>query len=258
MHSQFGRQRFLTCPPPSSYYTKEPIQSTLESLAQGIRESFLTCNVEFAMSSTMYYVSRSFSSGKHIRVLTEEIEALARQHENLFGNSTSSDSPIRSPLLQFYLAPLYNALRDFENDNRHKIQEPLFPSVKVRSVDNYGLLKFALDQEQFACFHTVLSYQTAKEFIFRNMDSALKCADLYLDHFLVSSHVVSVDWLFSYALIYLSYTIKLPSLQDQVLADEIHTILQCILRRTNCFLLHATNRCVLLFVICLLTCTTVH
>lgn len=206
----------------------------------------------------MYYVSRSFSSGKHIRVLTEEIEALARQHENLFGNSTSSDSPVRSPLLQFYLAPLYNALRDFENDNRHKIQEPMFPSDKVRFVDNYDLLKVPLDQEQFAFFHAVLSYQTAKEFILRKMDSALKCADLYLDHFLVSSHVVSVDWLFSYALIYLSYTIKLPSLQDQVLADEIHTILQCILRRTNCFLLHATNRCVLLFVICLLTCTTVH
>lgn len=164
-----------------------PIQSTLESLAQGIRESFLTRNTEFAIKNTNYYISRSFSSGKHIRVLSEEIEALARQHENIFVNGTSLDSPGRSPLLQFYLAPLYNTLQDFEDDNRiHKIPKPSFHLDATRVSDNYDLLKLALEQKKFACVHTILSYQTAKEFMFRNMDSAIKCADLYRDHFLVS------------------------------------------------------------------------
>jgi hypothetical protein len=73
------------------------------------------------------------------------------------------------------------------------MQAPSFPLDKVRVVDNYDFLKLALAQEQFACFHTVLSYQTAKEFIFRNMDNALKCADLYLEHFLVSWALVFVS-----------------------------------------------------------------
>lgn len=195
-----------------SYCFEEPIQSTLESLAQGIRESFLACNVEFATANTIYYISRSFTSGKHIRVLTEEIEALARQHENLFGNDASSDSPARSPLLQFYLAPLYNALHDFEGDRcSHTMQAPSFPLDKVRVVDNYDLLKLALAQEQFACFHTVLSYQTAKEFIFRNMDNALECADLYREHFLVSRTSVFAWYLLSLFVFVLNAPIHLAA-----------------------------------------------
>lgn len=183
-----------------SHYFKVPIQSTLESLAQGVIESFLTCNIEFAVTNIFFYISRSFNSGKHLRVLTKEIEALARQHENVFSNNMSSDSPVRGPLLQLYLASQHNALHDFQEDNRiHGIREP-FCLDKVQVVDNYDLLKLAFDQEQFACVHAVLSYQIAKEFIFRNMDSALKCADLYLAHFLVSQTLEFVSGLCLFAI----------------------------------------------------------
>ena len=139
------------------------------------------------MANTIYYIVRSFNSGKHIRVLTEEIEALAHQHGTLFGNDASSNPPMFSRLLQFCLAPFYNTLHDFEGDTCiHKIREPSFPLYKVRAVKNYDLLNLALEKQHSACFHTILSYQIAKEFIFRNMDSALKCANLYLEHFLVS------------------------------------------------------------------------
>jgi len=163
---------------------KEPIQSTLEPLAQGIRLSFALGNVEFAMINTIYYIGRSFKTGKTISVLTGEVEALARQHGNHFGNDSSTDTPVYSPLLQFYLTPLYNILRELKGDEDNlEEEEPSFPLNKVKFVNNDDIVKAALERDR-ACFHTIISYQTFKAFVCRDMESALKFTDLYFEHFL--------------------------------------------------------------------------
>mmetsp|Transcript_20431 Transcript_20431/g.44255 ORF Transcript_20431/g.44255 Transcript_20431/m.44255 type:complete len:1572 (-) Transcript_20431:548-5263(-) len=167
---------------------KEPIQATLEPLARGIRLSYATGNVEFAMVNTIYYSARSFNCGKNIRVLTTEVEALARQHRNNFGSDASSDTPVYSPLLQFYLTPLYNVLRVLagENDDQSPTseeEETSFPLDRVKLVNNDDILKVAVKTDQLACFHTILSYETAKAFMCRDMEKARKCTDLYFDKF---------------------------------------------------------------------------
>ena len=143
------------------------------------------------MVNTIIYIARSFNCGKNISVLTGEVETLARQHGNHFGNDASSDTPVYSPLLQFYLTPLYNTLRDLEGGHAQdfsppKEEEASFPLDKVRLVNNADILKATAKAEQAAAFHTILSYETAKAFIFRDMDNALKFTDMYLEHFWVS------------------------------------------------------------------------
>jgi len=170
---------------------KEPIQATLEPLARGIRLSYATGNVEFAMVNTIYYISRSFNCGKNIRVLTTEVEALARQHRNNFGNDASSDTPVYSPLLQFYLTPLYNVLRVLKGENNDQSpsseeEETSFPLDRVKLVNNDDILKVTQKTDQLACFHTILSYETASAFMFRDMDNAQRCTDLYHEKFVVS------------------------------------------------------------------------
>ena len=155
----------------------------MEPLAKGIRLSFATGNVEFTIVNISFYIGRSFNCGKNIRVLTGEVEALARQHGNHFGNDASS-----GPLLQFFLTPMYNVLHDMEGGiDLPKEKEPTFPLDKVRFVNNGDIMKVALEAEQFSFFHITLSYETIKVFMLRDMDNALKYADMYHDHFLVSS-----------------------------------------------------------------------
>ena len=163
---------------------KEPIQSTLEPLAQGIRISFVTGNMEFALGNIAYYVARSFNSGKNIRVLTGEVEALASQHGNHFGSDGASGAPIYSPLLQFYLTPLYNVLREYEGDEGLAPQHiSSFPLDKVQFVQNDDIMKAATEMGQNSCIHVILTYQTTRAFMFRDMDKALKHTDRFCDLF---------------------------------------------------------------------------
>ena len=119
-------------------------------------------------------------------MLTDEVEALAHQHSHHYNNE-SLDSPVYTPLLQFYLTPLYNILNELGGDeNRPKKEEPSFPLDKVWFPNNDNIMKFAMESNQTTCMKTILGYETAKEFISRNMDSALACADLYREHFMVS------------------------------------------------------------------------
>ena len=120
-------------------------------------------------------------------MLTDEVEALACQHGHHYGNDESSDAPVYTPLLQFYLTPLYNILNELGGDeNRPKKEEPSFPLDKVWFPNNDDIMKFAMESNQTTCMKTILGYETAKEFISRNMESALACADLYREHFMVS------------------------------------------------------------------------
>jgi hypothetical protein len=92
---------------------KDPIQSTLEYLAQGIRSSFVNGDVEFAMINTYVYIARSFNSGKSIQVLKEEVKVLACLHGVCLNND--DDAPIGSPeILQYYMLPVYNILCDLQ------------------------------------------------------------------------------------------------------------------------------------------------
>jgi predicted ATPase len=151
-----------------------PIQSTLDYLAQGIRTSFVYGDVEFAMVNTYVYIARSFNCGKSIKVLMEEVEALARQHGICL--DTDDIAPFYSPeILQFYMLPVYNILRD--------LQEVDHIACQWRLVRNYNLLDIAIKKEQFACFHAVITNLTVVEFLRRDMGNALKCTDMYHEHF---------------------------------------------------------------------------
>jgi len=170
-------------------YHAEPFQSTLEPLAQGIRLSFTTGNVEQAMVNTIFYVARSYNGGKNVRTLLGEVEALARQHGNHFGSDGSSDKPVFSPLLQFYLTPLYNILRELEGERDlpdEEEEERSFPLHKLRFTNNDDILKAARESRLFGCVHNILSYQMSKSLILRDMVSALKFSDMYYEIFVVS------------------------------------------------------------------------
>jgi len=138
------------------------------------------------MINSIYYVARSFNCGKSIPVLLGEIEALARQHGNRFGIDSSSDTPVYSPLLQFFLTPAYNTLRILGDTNTQDEEELSFPLDKMSFVTNEEILKCTIETEQHACLHTVLSYQTTKAFIQRDMDNALEFANIYYELFHVS------------------------------------------------------------------------
>ena len=132
----------------------------------------------FAFYNIVYYVSRSFMSGKKVNVLRREIEALARQLGNNFGNDTTSG-----------LTAMYNTLRHFEGQKEatEENDENSFPWDKVKLVDNDAIMKNCLEIRNFACFRSILMIQVADAFISRDMDRALQYTDLYFKHFAVST-----------------------------------------------------------------------
>ena len=137
-----------------------------------------TGDVEYARYNIAYYNVRSFISGKKVNVLRREIEALARQLGNHFGNDTTSG-----------LTAMYNTLRHFEGQKEatEENDENSFPWDKVKLVDNDAIMKYALDTRNFAIFRSILMIQTADAFISRDMDRALQYTDLYFKHFAVST-----------------------------------------------------------------------
>ena len=165
---------------------KDPLQSTLEPLAEGIRTSFATGNVEFAMGNSIYYVTRSLDCGKNVHVLAREVDALACQNGNHFGTD-SSGKLIYSPHLQFFILPLHNILREFEGEkDPSSEEEQIFPFDKVRLRNNEDILSASLESGKLSWFHSVVYYQTMKSIVFRDMECALKCVNLYYEHILVS------------------------------------------------------------------------
>jgi predicted ATPase len=156
---------------------KEPFQSTLEFLADGIRSSFVYGYVEYAKVFTQMYISRSFHVGKNIRLLAEEVDALARQHAIRCGDSTSSDAFNRLIFL-----PMSIIFRDIQGDTAHSVME-MDRSKRVHHVYNDDLLKVAIEGGNSSLLYTIISLQTAKEFMLRNMDEALKLTDIYFEHF---------------------------------------------------------------------------
>jgi len=164
----------------------EPIQSTLEPLAQGIRLSFATGNVECAFFNIIYYIRRSFNSGKSLSVLTEEVETLARQQGNNYCFEPSAGKTIYGPLLQFFLTPMYNVLRELQGgEDLYEEEEPSFPLDKVKFVNNDEIMEAALEKD-LASFHGTISIQIPQAFICRDMESALRLTDLYCEHFLLA------------------------------------------------------------------------
>ena len=135
-------------------------------------------------------MGRSFFSGKNIRVLIGEVEALARQHGNLFCNISSSDSsdkPVCNPLIQLHLTMAYNTLHDLEGATDTPEEEVSSPLEKVIFLSNDDIIKDTIETERYGVLQAVLSYQAIKTFMLRDMDSALQYTNLYIEHFVVSN-----------------------------------------------------------------------
>lgn len=115
-------------------------------------------------------------------MLIGELEALARQHGNHFGN-TSSNKPVFHPLLQFYLTPLYMALRKLEGGTSN--DEVSFPLEKVVCSNNVDIMKMAIDKKQDGALHIILACQAIVSFMMRDMVGALTFTNLYVEHFVV-------------------------------------------------------------------------
>jgi hypothetical protein len=165
------------------------MQSSLEPLSQCVRVAVENGNNEFAFSNSVYYFLKSFGGGKHIRLLIDEVFICVRQFGNHLGNDSSFKTPTYKLFLQFFFAPLYNVLHGFEENNElyPKSQVKLYPFDHVQLLDNYNVLKTAMDLERFNFVLLVLTVQTPFEFISRNMDRALKCSNMYFEYFVVSS-----------------------------------------------------------------------
>ena len=163
----------------------------LEPLAQGIRSSFAKGNVEFVFVNTVYYVSRSFFSGKNIQVLIGEVQALARQHGNNFG-STSSDKLVVSPLLQYNLSPAYNTLCALEGENTSTVEEASLSSspLDMFTSNTDEIMQTTLDDNRLGAFPIILAYQALKAFMLRDMDSALKYTNIYMEKIEASDMLV--------------------------------------------------------------------
>ena len=135
-------------------------------------------------------MGRSFFSGKNIRVLIGEVEALARQHGNLFCNAFSSDSsdkPVYSPLIQLNLTMAHNTLHDLQGATDTPEEEVSSPLEKIIFSNNDDIIKATIKTKRYGALQAVLSYQAIKSFMLRDMDSALQYTNTYIEHFVVSN-----------------------------------------------------------------------
>ncbi len=135
----------------------------------------------------MYYLLKCFGSGKNLKVLIDELFICVRQLGCHLGNNSSFKTPLYNLFLQFFFTPLYNILRGFEESNEFSpgCQEKSFPFDLVQLVDNYNVLETAINLERFIFVLIILTVQTPYEFMTRNMERALKCSNMYFEHFLV-------------------------------------------------------------------------
>lgn len=165
------------------------MQSTLEPLSQCIRFAYDTGNVEYAHAGPMFYLMRSFGSGKNIRVLIGEVDICVRLAGSHFGCDSSFKTPTFNLFLRFFFTPLYNVLNDFEgNDNDH---DASLPSNPTRAMKNEEALNAAIEMKRFNFILIILSAETPYYFLFRNMELALKYSNMYFEFFIVSKTLVS-------------------------------------------------------------------
>ena len=73
--------------------------------------------------------------------------------------------------------PLYNTLRELKGVP----EQPLAPLTEFMSNDD--ILSAALKCKNLGCAHTIISYQTAQAFLFRDMEKARRMADTYIEYF---------------------------------------------------------------------------
>jgi hypothetical protein len=90
---------------------------------------------------------------------------------------------------QFLWLPLSNVLCDLQGDN--------VSLGIVQSVNNYDLLKVAIEDGNLFVVFPIVITQTIKEFLFRNMDQAMKCTDIYFEYFGSESLQMSYITIFS-------------------------------------------------------------
>jgi hypothetical protein len=163
------------------------MQSTLEPLSVGVRLAIDTGNNDFVFPNCIYYLLRSFSSGKPIKELIDEVFVCVRFIGNHLGNDSSFKTPSFKLFLQFFFTPLYNVLHEFENiADSSDCHETLFPFDEVQLMDNRHVLTAAIELERFNFIMIILGVQVCCEFMFRSMEAALKYSNMYFEHFIVS------------------------------------------------------------------------
>lgn len=167
---------------------EEPMQSTLEPLSQCIRFAYDTGNNEYAHAGPMFYLMRSFGSGKNIRVLIGEVDICLRLAGSHFGCDSSFKTPAYNLFLRFFFTPLYNVLHDFEGNDL--VRDATLPSNPFHSTKNEEALKAAIELKRFNFILIILSSETPYYFLFRNMELALKYSNMYFELFIVSKSLV--------------------------------------------------------------------
>ena len=162
----------------------EPMQSTLEPLSQCVRLSFDTGNNEYAHAGPIYFLMRSFASGTNIRVLIGEVDICVRLVGSHFGNDSSFKTQSYYLFFQLFYTPLYNVLHELEGDAL--AQDTSFPFNQVQTMNNHEILTAAMELKRMSFVLIILSAQMSRDFLFRNMERALKYSDMYYDFFVVS------------------------------------------------------------------------
>ena len=96
---------------------------------------------------------KSFGSGKHIRLLIDEVFICVRQFGNHFGNDSSFKTPIYNLFLQFFYAPLYNVLRGFEENNEFS---PMLEMLRLNMI--HPVNKGRLMMDPLVLYDLILLY----------------------------------------------------------------------------------------------------
>jgi len=160
------------------------MQSTLEPLSQCVRLSFDTGNNEYAHAGPIYYLMRSFASGTNIRVLIGEVDICVRLVGSHFGNDSSFKTPSYNLFFHLFYTPLYNVLHELEGDAL--AQDTSIPFNQVQAMNNHDTLTAAIESKRYNFILTIFAVQIPCDFLFRNMERALKYSDMYYDFFVVS------------------------------------------------------------------------
>lgn len=156
------------------------MQSTLEPLSQCVRFGYDTGNNHYVHAGSIYYLLRSFSSGKNIAGLINEVDIFIRLAGSHFGNDSSFKTPSYNLFLRFFFTPLYNVLHELEG-------EPVAQdTLLVQPMNNQDSLKAAIDSKLFNFVLTILVAQVPCDFCSRNMERALTYSNMYHEYFIVS------------------------------------------------------------------------
>ena len=142
----------------------------------------------------MYYLIRSFGSGKNIRVLIGEVDISLKMAGSHFGNDSSFKTPSYNIYRRFFFAPLYRILFEFEGDTLAR--ETLFPVDLVQPINNHDTLVAAIELKRYNVVMAILIMQAPCALLSRNMDMALTYSNMYSEHIMVSKsrYIFSCLW----------------------------------------------------------------